>query len=292
MALRDLAMREALGLLDEDEAARFESAFLLMTPDDQAAMLDLQAAVAREIAGGGTEEPDRALRYKVLARLTEDMASDLSASGPIAVIGSARSGVRRSSTGGADSNATRPVTELQFQRVSRSAAVWRAASFALAAAAITLGLLNFEGQRSVQRLLDHESDSLVADRLGDLFGEDVDLESFLNSSTAVVHAIGSVSADAAGSGLLFRESRINAAGGMPAVLVGFQFPDDVVSVDVVAVAIDGSGEASLGTFLVAGRTTHAAFPLELGNVSMANVIIEIRDAEDGTPLMRTAVMAV
>ena len=43
--VRDFAMREALGLLEDLESERFELAFEQMTPDEQAAVLDLQAAV-------------------------------------------------------------------------------------------------------------------------------------------------------------------------------------------------------------------------------------------------------
>ena len=86
--VKDFAMREALGLLEDLESERFEVAFEQMTPDEQAAVLDLQAAVVREVAGAGDETPDRALRYRVLARMTEEMASDPATRGPLATIGS------------------------------------------------------------------------------------------------------------------------------------------------------------------------------------------------------------
>ncbi len=286
--LRDLAMREALGLLDADESALFEEAFGEMTPDDQAAMLDLQAAVAREIAGGGTEEPDRSLRYKVLARLTEEMASDASAAGPIAVIGSASSIGRRSRPVSANPR-TDAVSELQFERVSRSAAVWRAASFALGAAAVALSVLHFQGQAVSNQLLQQKADSVIAERLAGLFGEDVDLGRFLYSGTAVVSALAALPEADGSAGFLLRESRANSAGEMPALLLGFQFPPSVVDVEVVAVRRDGSGEVVLDRFNVTGRSTYAALPLELGGIDIANVILEVRDADTGRTLMRTAV---
>ena len=69
--LRDLAIREVVQLLDEHESVRLESSFSGLTPDQQAEILDLQAAVAREINAAGEESPDRSLRYRVLARVAE-----------------------------------------------------------------------------------------------------------------------------------------------------------------------------------------------------------------------------
>jgi len=307
--IRDLAMREALGLLDEDESALFEEAFVVMTPDDQAAVLDLQAAVAREIAGGGNDEPDRALRYKVLARLTEEMASDRSASGPIAVIGSAGSiGGAGTRSAGRPTSAARGATEgggvppidgvsapreLQFRRVRRSAAVWRAASFALGAAAIAFGVLHYQGQSVSQQLLGERASDIVADRLGDLFGDEIDLARYLDSSTAVVEALAAVPGSNAGAGFFIRESKPRTNGDRPAVLLGFQFPVEVTDVTVVAVRIDGSGTAKdFGRFQLNGRTAFAALPLRLEGIDLATVFFEVRDAATGEALMRTAVPTV
>ncbi len=289
--LRDLAMREALGLLDDDESAALEHAFAILTPDAQAAILDLQAAVAREIAGGGVEKPDRSLRYKVLARLTEEMSSDLSASGPIAVIGGPRRGGRRSS-GPVGAEFDSPISELQFERVSRSAAVWRAASFALGAAGIALFGLLFRAQAVSDHLLDQKSSEIVAERFGGLFGDQLDIRRLLDSGTAVVTPLASLpteNATADGAGILLREKSPNAAGLMPAALLGFQFPPETRSIEVVAVRLDGTGEQSLGTFQVGGRT-FAAISLELGEVDLANVRLEVRDLDSGNVVLRTAIV--
>ena len=290
--VRDLAMREALGLLDEDESALFETVFESMTPDDQAAVLDLQSAVAREIAGGGTDEPDRALRYKVLARLTEEMSSDLSVAGPIATIGTAsRIGSRpRSASFRFDDER---ISELRFDRVRRSAAVWRAASFALAAAGIALFGLLFRAQSVSDHLLDQRSSEIIAERFGGLFGDEVDIRRLLASTTAVVTPLVASSTDAAaadGASILLREKDSTTAGLMPAALLGFQFPPETRRVEVVAVRLDGGGERSLGAFDVTGRT-FAALPLELGGIPLANVRLEVRDQASGTVIFRTVDIA-
>ena len=90
--LREMAMLEALGLLDSVDESRFEETFGGLSPAQQAELLDLQAAVSAEIAAAGEEKPDRALRYKVLARLASEIDQDQVACGPIASIGARSQG--------------------------------------------------------------------------------------------------------------------------------------------------------------------------------------------------------
>ena len=54
--LREMAMLEALGLLDSVDESKFEESFGGLSPALQAELLDLQAAVAAEIAAAGDEE--------------------------------------------------------------------------------------------------------------------------------------------------------------------------------------------------------------------------------------------
>ncbi|MFM1832189.1 MAG: hypothetical protein RLZZ461_505 [Planctomycetota bacterium] len=289
-ALRDLAMREVLGLLDDAEAVDFEKAFTSMTPDDQAAVLDLQAAVAREIAGGGVEEPDRALRYKVLARMTEEIAGDLSISGPIAVIGGVDGPGRRRSIHRTHRQHDAAISELQFERVRRSAAVWRAASFALAAATITISGLLYQGQTNVNQLLGSKASEVIAERFGGLFGTDLDIRSFLEDSIAVASSLASVETGKPGAGMLLRRGKANDAGLMPAALLCVQLPEGTTRIGVFAVPNDGSEDLSLGELEVAGSTV-AAVPLELGEIDLPNVRFEVRDLDTGAVILRTAIAA-
>ncbi len=289
-SLRDLAMREVLGLLEDDEAAGFEEAFVAMTPDDQAAVLDLQAAVAREIAAGGIDEPDRALRYKVLAKLTEEMSGDIAASGPIAVIGGTADPGRRRPLQAARGRDELGVTQLQFDRVRRSAAVWRAASFALCAATIAFFGLHYQGQANMNQLLGTRANEVVAERFSGLFGDDVDIRSFFEDSTAVASPLASTRSGDPGAGLLLRRGKLNDAGLMPAALLCLQLPQATTEVEVFAVPIDGSSAIALGQFPVTS-TTAAALPLELGGIDLANIRLEVRDAGSGTVLLRTAAVA-
>ncbi len=286
-AIRDLAMREVLGLLDEPESADLEQAFASMTPDEQAAILDLQAAVARELAGAGSETPDRSLRYQVLARLTQEMETDVASAGPLAVIG-ARS-VDRSFRGtGSRSAMAGPITELQFDRVSRSAAVWRAATFALGSAVLALAALTYRSQNVTRTIVDRLGDQVISQEIIDLVGEQAEIAAYFRSSTAVFSPLASATDDISMSGLLCREARPTLGGKFPATLLGFSFPARVGSIRIVAIETGGR-LVDLGTFNTDGRAPFAAFPVELASVDLAGAVFEIRDGETGSVLMRTAV---
>ena len=148
---RDLAIREVLGLLDPEEEARLGRAFDSMSPQDQAEILDLQAAIASEIGGIGDDVPDRALRYRVLAELATEIDQENLDVSPIASIGSRHLASRTSEwrhekADDGDSSTSR----ILLERGVRSARVWRAATIAFAAA--FLAVLVF--QRSTQDSLD------------------------------------------------------------------------------------------------------------------------------------------
>ncbi len=151
---RDFAIREVLGLLDLEEEKRLGRAFDSMSPQDQAEILDLQAAIASEIGGIGDDVPDRALRYRVLAELaTEIDQEDLDVS-PIASIGSRRPASRTTEwrNDRADdrySGSSRPL----FERGVRSARVWRAATIAFAAAFVAVLVFHFSMQDSLNQIV-------------------------------------------------------------------------------------------------------------------------------------------
>jgi hypothetical protein len=282
VSVRDLAMRETLGLLDQEETALLERLFANMTPDDQAAVLDLQAAVAREIGGAGVEEPDRALRYRVLARLAEESAVDAAASGPLATIGAARA----ARSGTPVMPRVGQVSELQFDRVSRSAAVWRAASFALGSAVLTLAALMFQTQANTRVVVDRSRDDVVTRELLDLVGDQAQISRFLHSGTGVVRSLTGVDSAIDGTAVLFREERASKNGDLPAIILALRLPTSVSAIQVVAVLEDGS-QRELGQYDVAGRSAIAAIPLDLGGIELAGAVLELRDLGTGEVLMRT-----
>ena len=160
---RDLAMREVLGLLDAEEETRLGRAFDAMSPQDQAEILDLQAAIASEIGGLGDDRPDRALRYRVLADLAEEMDRENLDVSPIASIGARRPAPRRmASSDGSDGGhelgpelgpAEHDASRRRLDRGVRSARVWRAATIAFAAAFLAVFVFQQSTQDSLDRIV-------------------------------------------------------------------------------------------------------------------------------------------
>ena len=150
--LRDLAIREVVQLLDEHESVRLEAGFSGLTPDQQAEILDLQAAVAREINAAGEESPDRSLRYRVLARVAEAIEQDAEAVAPIASIG--RLGARHNTPA-----SSTPVREIPSEREPiarswsgmRNELGWRAAALVLGASLIVLGVIHWQTAETLDR---------------------------------------------------------------------------------------------------------------------------------------------
>jgi hypothetical protein len=152
--LREMAMLEALGLLDSVDESKFEESFGGLSPALQAELLDLQAAVAAEIAAAGDEEPDRALRYKVLARLASEIERDEVACGPIASIGSRTRRLAASASkaqGAAEGEYGGASTE---HRLRRSAMIWRAAAFVLGSSLLALVVIQQQSLALSGRILE------------------------------------------------------------------------------------------------------------------------------------------
>lgn len=285
--VRDLAMREALGILDASESAAFEDLFGRMTPDDQAAVLDLQAAVAREIAGAGEDAPDRSLRYRVLARLTEEMAADPAARGPLAVIGAAAS--RESLGRGREVRlGDAPiVTELQFDRIRRSAGVWRVASLALGSAVLSLGLLQYQAQNTIGLVVDRLGDQVVTDDIRDLVDPSLDIDRFIDQQTAVAMSLVATTG-VEGAGVVLAEPPMTSGSDTrAALLVALKLPEDIQAVKVVAVLPSGKIMA-LDSFDLRGRTQLVTAALDLSELPDTGFIIEVRDGATGEVLLRSA----
>ena len=150
--LRDLAIREVVQLLDEHESVKLESCFSRLTPDQQAEILDLQAAVAREINAAGEESPDRSLRYRVLARVAEAIEQDTEAVAPIASIG--RPGTQAPASSPALPNRDTPARHEPAGRswsAMRNELGWRAAALVLGASLVVLGVMHWQTAETLDR---------------------------------------------------------------------------------------------------------------------------------------------
>jgi len=119
--LLELASLDALALLDDQDAALFERAFLAAPAESQRQIRELQASVAADPAFLSDEVPGDALRLRVLTHLTAQVRRSKAELEPVALVAAGRVLPSR----------RRPLAFL------RSALVWQAASFALFAGLLT-----------------------------------------------------------------------------------------------------------------------------------------------------------
>ncbi|MCP4836362.1 MAG: hypothetical protein GY895_16535 [Phycisphaera sp.] len=150
-SLRDLAIREVVQLLDDHESVELESGFMDLTPDQQAEILDLQAAVAREINAAGDDVPERSLRYRVLARVSEAIENDAEAVAPIASIG--RHAPRSGFSPTVASESAAPLSDVAMVSWGRMRTElgWRAAALVFGAALVVLGVMHWRTSDSLDR---------------------------------------------------------------------------------------------------------------------------------------------
>jgi hypothetical protein len=85
--LLDLAALDALGLLDEYEAALYTRSFHLAPAAVQDEVIELQARVATELAQFSDEEPNPSLRSRVLDYVSRTIERESTAFAPLATIG-------------------------------------------------------------------------------------------------------------------------------------------------------------------------------------------------------------
>jgi hypothetical protein len=139
--LRALASLDAMGMLDEVDAAAFDRAFRGALPSVQAELRELQAAVAVHPAFlAGSEEPSPDLKARTLARVMTEVDRDESTLAPIAHIGRTATRPGRMAAAVMDQEAViaqaieLATTRQDLRRFTRSSYYWRAATIALTAA--------------------------------------------------------------------------------------------------------------------------------------------------------------
>ena len=166
--LLELALLDALALLDEEESLAFDAAF-------RAAPAQVQAMIRREQTRCVNldsllppVEAPAALRARVIQAVRAAVAEDLS---PVDEV------VRR--LGHAASLDRLP--EARGRR--RSIAVWRAAALGCAAAAVVFGATTIQLQSQYVRLQESLSDDALIEQFRAAFGEDRFMEALLDSRT-------------------------------------------------------------------------------------------------------------
>jgi hypothetical protein len=134
--LIEQAALEALGLLDEQEAAAFERAFEAAPESVQEQIRRIQAETVTGVAAMSDEEPAPALRGKVLSAVADAIEDEARELQPIASIGV------RSRRGQVATAVREERGALRHRGMERQLMVWRAASIALAASLLTTLVLS------------------------------------------------------------------------------------------------------------------------------------------------------
>lgn len=163
--LRSQAVLDAMGMLDEVEAAAFDRDFRNAPAAVQAELRAVQADVAADPVFRGTGEPPADLKLRTLTRVmsaVEEQESQLAPIAHIGMLGQAtrdRAGVpaRRSVSSIDAQDLVDQAMELavlrsDMDRFVRSSRVWRAASFALMAGLLAALAFNFATQGLAGRI--------------------------------------------------------------------------------------------------------------------------------------------
>ena len=134
--LIEQASLDALGLLDEAEAAHYSRSFHAAPASVQEEVRQIQAAVAADPTMLSDEEPPAGLRGRVLGAVQDAMEAEAAELQPIASIG-----VRRGARAPSQREQALAAVELErlglrMQSMQRTLSVWRAASVALAASVL------------------------------------------------------------------------------------------------------------------------------------------------------------
>lgn len=262
--LLELAPLEALGLLDTYEEHQFDQGFASAPPSVQDEVRDLQAAVAAEFGSACQDAPDRALRYRVLAALSDAVESDDEALAPIAAIGNhsefqrrlERLASQRTSPEGSETVAD----AVRRDRAARSSLLWRAAALTLGCGLlVTLYFTNrlSETTRDLAHLaLSNQNRIQLQDGLRSQVGPTY--VTYLDSTSAVVYSMGGTPED--GAGLLFVEP-LNKTG----LFIAFDVPQDRGPFTLVAV--DPTTEVKITLATITNAQQIAAVEIDLAGIA-------------------------
>jgi len=156
--LRAEAMLDAMGMLDEVDAAAFDRAFRDATPSLQAELRELQAAVSSDPAFLSLEnELPAGLKARTLARVMTAVERQEADFAPIAHIGRTAALAQRGRAKGRGGDAVTDAVELAGLRADldsfvRSSYRWRAAAIALTAALVVALVFQVSSNLFVHRV--------------------------------------------------------------------------------------------------------------------------------------------
>jgi len=217
--LLDLATADALGVIDEVDAARFERAFSAASPSLQAEVRGLQDRVCSDRMLLSDEQPAASLRLKTLARVAGEIEAQAALAAPIATIGPVRQPHARAAHSLDRDALVREILERSALERRPTQHIWRAAALFLFAA-LAVALYFHTQQRAIsERLMDLVDRKLVDDAM---------------------HAVARSTAgfDFAGA----RELAVLDSAGAPSKLVHAYLDESTGRVCVVGFGIDATGK--------------------------------------------------
>lgn len=135
--LIEQASLDALGLLDEFEAAHYARSFLAAPASVQEEIRALQASIVTDPQLLNDEEPPAGLRGRVLGAVQDAMEDEAAELQPIATIGARAARPTRAPSERAVSAIDHERVAMRERSLRRPLMVWRAASVALAASLVT-----------------------------------------------------------------------------------------------------------------------------------------------------------
>lgn len=167
------AALDIFGLLDEYEATEFSRAFHDAPASVQDEIVALQADLAADPVFQANEAPPPDLRDKVLERVGQAVEEEAKRLAPIATIGRGR--------------ALRSVDLNAVRALDRSARVWRAASFALAASLLVVFFLFARAANQAEEIARLALNNLTSEQLREMIGPD--FESFVRNPNVTAVAM-------------------------------------------------------------------------------------------------------
>lgn len=174
--LRDLADLDALGLLDEIDQKRFERALADATIAEQDRIRDRQAALVERLVGEPTEALPEDLKQRVMDAVRCEIEQFDASLAPIARIGRRkRERMQREVELAAQGAGTGSgFASLELRGVRRSAVIWRAASFALAASLVAAIFFLYDTTGSALKIEELAYQQVGSEELREVYGEQIE----------------------------------------------------------------------------------------------------------------------
>jgi len=174
--LRDLADLDALGLLDEIDQKRFERALADATIAEQDRIRDRQAALVERLVGEPTEALPEDLKQRVMDAVRCEIEQFDASLAPIARIGRRkRERMQREEELAAQGAGTGSgFASLELRGVRRSAVIWRAASFALAASLVAAIFFLYDTTGSALKIEELAYQQVGSEELREVYGEQIE----------------------------------------------------------------------------------------------------------------------